>query len=170
MAISWLLYTNLQRKTQYVAFFTRTYKTKFNTDESFLLQDRKKVSISTLFQKVCLSWKLSPIINRRGCYRGVGRGGGLEWKCPARKKIKNLISKGGGSGRLLGTQEYVIIFQEWHQFLRTQKRSHFNLNTLILTLVVSLSTLSRYWSSDCMHLKEKCIIVAYQISNRGINR
>ena len=154
MAISWLLYTNLQSKTQCVAFFTRTYKTKFNTDESFLLQDRKKVSISTLFQKVCLSWKLSPIINRRGWYGGRG----LGWKCPGR------------GGRLLGTQEYVIIFQEWHQFLRTQKRSHFNLNSLILTLVVSLPALSRYWFSDCMHLKEKCIIVAYQISNKGINR
>ena len=32
----------------------------------FILRDRKKVSISILFQKFCLRWKLSPIINRRG--------------------------------------------------------------------------------------------------------
>ena len=36
---------------------------KHTTDGSLLLQDRK-VSICMLFQKVCLGWKLSPIINR----------------------------------------------------------------------------------------------------------
>ena len=35
---------------------------KYTTDGSFLLRDRK-VSICILFQKVCLGWKLSPIIN-----------------------------------------------------------------------------------------------------------
>ena len=32
----------------------------------FLLRDREKVSISILLQEVCLDWKLSPVINRRG--------------------------------------------------------------------------------------------------------
>ena len=44
----------------------RIYKTKHNTVGPFLLRDRKKVSISILFEKVCLGWKLSPISNRRG--------------------------------------------------------------------------------------------------------
>ena len=39
--------------------------TKHTTDGLFLLQDRK-VSICMLFQKFCLDWKLSPIINRWG--------------------------------------------------------------------------------------------------------
>ena len=48
----WLLYMNL-------------HFTKHTTDGLFLLQDRK-VSICMLFQKVCMGWKLSPIINRWG--------------------------------------------------------------------------------------------------------
>ena len=48
----WLLYMNL-------------HFTKHTTDGLFLLRDRK-VSICMLFQKVCLGWKLSPIINRWG--------------------------------------------------------------------------------------------------------
>ena len=48
-----------------IGFFTRTYKTKHTTGGSLLLQDRKKVSINILFQKVFLGWKLSSIINRR---------------------------------------------------------------------------------------------------------
>ena len=48
----WLLYINL-------------HFTKHTTDGLFLLRDRK-VSICMLFQKVCLGWKLSPIINRWG--------------------------------------------------------------------------------------------------------
>ena len=39
--------------------------TKHTTDGLFLLRDCK-VSICMLFQKVCLGWKLSPIINRWG--------------------------------------------------------------------------------------------------------
>ena len=72
MAISWLLYNNLQSKTQCTGFFTLTYKTKPTTDGSLFWGDRKKVSTSILFQKVCLCWKLSPIINRWG--GGVGEG------------------------------------------------------------------------------------------------
>ena len=48
----WLLYMNL-------------HFTKPTTDGLFVLRDRK-VSIYMLFQKVCLGWKLSPIINRWG--------------------------------------------------------------------------------------------------------
>ena len=48
----WLLYMNL-------------HFTKHTTDGLFLLRDRK-VRICMLFQKVCLGWKLSPIINRWG--------------------------------------------------------------------------------------------------------
>ena len=48
----WLLYMNLDF-------------TKHTTDGLFLLRDRK-VSICMLFQKFCLGWKLSPIINRWG--------------------------------------------------------------------------------------------------------
>ena len=64
-SISWFLYTNLQKKLQCIGFFTRTYKTKHNTDGPFFLRDRKKVSISILFQNVCLGWKRSSIINRQ---------------------------------------------------------------------------------------------------------
>ena len=64
MAISWFLYINLENKTQRVGFFAKTYKTKHTIDGSLLLQDRQKVSMSVLFQNVCLGWKLSPIINR----------------------------------------------------------------------------------------------------------
>ena len=66
MAISLLLYTNLQSKTQCTGFFTRTYKTKPTTDGLLVLEDRKKFSTSILFQKVCLGWKLSSIIYMRG--------------------------------------------------------------------------------------------------------
>ena len=76
MAISWLLYTNLRNKTKCVGLFAQTYKTKNTTDRSFL-RDRKDVSISILFQKVCLSWKLSPIINGGGW--GVGGGIRMSW-------------------------------------------------------------------------------------------
>ena len=31
---------------------------KYTKDGSLLSRDRKKISISTLFQKVCLGWKL----------------------------------------------------------------------------------------------------------------
>ena len=55
-----------------------------------ILRDRKKVSISILFQKFCLRWKLSPIINRRG--------GRLDSECPGWKKIEKLISGVGGEG------------------------------------------------------------------------
>ena len=58
-------YTKLQNKTQCVGFSKRPYKTNHNTDGPFLLQDRKKVSVSMLFQKVCLGRKLSPIISRQ---------------------------------------------------------------------------------------------------------
>ena len=70
-----------------------------------------------------------------------GTGVGVKMSCADENQKFNWQGRGG---RLLGTQEYVIIFQEWHQFLRTQKRPHFNLNSLILTLVVSLPALSRY--------------------------
>ena len=46
----WLLYMNL-------------HFTKHTTDGLFLLRDRE-VRICMLLQKVCLGWKLSPIINR----------------------------------------------------------------------------------------------------------
>ena len=42
--------------------------TNLNTVQAgrpFLFRDLKYVSISILFQKVCLGWKLSPTINRR---------------------------------------------------------------------------------------------------------
>ena len=48
----WLLYMNL-------------HFAKHTTDGLFLLRDRK-VNKCMLFQKVCLGWKLSPIINRWG--------------------------------------------------------------------------------------------------------
>ena len=35
-------YTNLQNKTQYVDFFTQTYKTKHNTDEAILFVRSQK--------------------------------------------------------------------------------------------------------------------------------
>ena len=70
-----LLYTNLQSKTQCAGFFNRTYKTKPTTDGSFLLGDCKKVSTRILFQKVCLSWKLSPITNRWGVWNKNVLGG-----------------------------------------------------------------------------------------------
>ena len=75
MDISWLSYTDLQNKTLCIGFFTRTYKTKHNTEGPLFLGDREKVSISVLFQKLCLGWKLSSIINRR--WGGSGRERGL---------------------------------------------------------------------------------------------
>ena len=48
----------------------------------FILRDRKKVSISILFQKFCLRWKLSPIINRR-------EGGGWIKNIPGGRKLEN---------------------------------------------------------------------------------
>ena len=58
--------TNFKNKTKCVRFFTRTYETKHNTDGPFIYRHLKKVTISILLQKVCLGWKLSPIINRWG--------------------------------------------------------------------------------------------------------
>ena len=79
--ISWLLYTNLQNKTQFVGFFTRNYKTKKPIDGTLLLRDYKKVSISILFKK--FFWVrnfLQQLIGggkgKRG--GGGGRGMGLE--------------------------------------------------------------------------------------------
>ena len=67
-----LLMLNEINNWQYVGLIILTYNTKYNTDRMFLLRDRKKVSVSILFQKtVCLGWKLSPIINRQGGGRGV---------------------------------------------------------------------------------------------------
>ena len=45
LAITWLLDTNLQNKTQFVGFYARTYKIKHikhTTDGSLLLRGRKK--------------------------------------------------------------------------------------------------------------------------------
>ena len=57
-SVSWLLYTNLLNQTQCVGSFTRTCKSKHTADGSLILRDRKKVTTSILFQKVCLGWKL----------------------------------------------------------------------------------------------------------------
>ena len=43
-----------------------TKQNTIKTDGSFCEITKKKMSISILFQKVRLRWKLSPIINRRG--------------------------------------------------------------------------------------------------------
>ena len=59
-------------KQNSIRFFTRTYKTKHNTDGPFIYRDLKKVSVSILSEKVCLGWKLSPIINRRRVGRLLG--------------------------------------------------------------------------------------------------
>ena len=54
----------------------------------FLLRDHKKVSISILFQKVFLGWKLSPLING-----GVGGWAAVGIKnVLVGKKIEKLIS------------------------------------------------------------------------------
>ena len=74
-----------------------TKQNTIKTDGSFCeIAKKKKMSISILFQKVCLGWKLSPIINRRGV--GIS----MSWV----EKIEKLIS---GVGRLLGTTEYIIM-------------------------------------------------------------
>ena len=39
---------------------------KHNKDGQLLLQYHKKLNIGILFQKICLDWKLSQIINRQG--------------------------------------------------------------------------------------------------------
>ena len=112
MAKSWLLYhTNLQNKTQCAGFFTRTYKRKHNIDGTFLLRDYQKVSISILFQKACLGWKLSPTIKRRGGGGGGGGGGGWGgggggWSKNVLdgKKSKNKLG-GGGTSFILRNQE-----------------------------------------------------------------
>ena len=68
---------------------------KKHTGGPFIYQDLKKVIISILFEKVCLGWKFSLIIN-------VGGGGevglGMSWV----KKIEKLISR---VERILGTHE-----------------------------------------------------------------
>ena len=76
---------NLQSKTQCVGFFARTCKTKHTMDGSLLFRDRKNASISILLQKVCLGWKISPIINRRGDWNKNVLGG---------KKSEKLICGG----------------------------------------------------------------------------
>ena len=78
---------NLQNKTQYVGFFTRTYKTKHTTDGSLLLRDRIKVNISIFFKNICLDLNLSSVINRRGSWNKNALG------------EKKLISGGGTSIR-----------------------------------------------------------------------
>ena len=84
----------MENKTKCVSFFTQTNKKK-HTGGPFIYQDLKKVIISILFEKVCLGWKFSLIIN-------VGGGGevglGMSWV----KKIEKLISR---VGRILGTHE-----------------------------------------------------------------
>ena len=98
MTISRFLYTNSQNKTQCASFFTGTCKTEHNTDRPFILGSCKNVSISILFQKVRLSWKLSPIINRRG--------GG--WNNPGRKTIEKLISR-VSSIKHITLKEYITL-------------------------------------------------------------
>ena len=66
--------------------------TKHNTDEPFLLRDRKEVSTSILFQKVCLVWKFSLKIN---WHEGIR----MSW---VEENRKNNSREGG---RLLDTQE-----------------------------------------------------------------
>ena len=75
--------TNFKNKTKCVWFFTRIYETKHNTDRSLLYRDLKKISISILFEKVFLGWKLSPIINEQGNWNENVLG---------RKKLKNLLA------------------------------------------------------------------------------
>ena len=58
--------TILQNKTQCVGFFTQTCKMKHSMDKAIIF----KFSISILFQKVFLDWKLSPINNRPGGQEG----------------------------------------------------------------------------------------------------
>ena len=58
----WLLY---KQNTQTTNKTTKTYKQNTIQTRSFLLRDRKKVSIRILFQNVFLVWKLFPIINRQ---------------------------------------------------------------------------------------------------------
>ena len=82
-SVSWLLCTNLQNKTMCWLLCTNLQKKTIQA-RPFLLRDRKNVSISMLFQKVFLGWKLSPIINRREV--GI-RMSGVE-------KIKTIISEG----------------------------------------------------------------------------
>ena len=62
----------------------------FNTGWPFLLWNYKKVSINISFQKVCLGWKLFPIINMLGEW---GRGEvAVRMSCV--EKIKKLIIEG----------------------------------------------------------------------------
>ena len=68
---------------------------KKHTGGPFIYQDLKKVIISILFEKVCLGWKFSLIINVEG---GLEVGLGMSWV----KKIEKLISR---VGRILGTHE-----------------------------------------------------------------
>ena len=90
-----------------MVFFIQTWKTKQNvfpslhkltkkthTGGPFIYQDLEKVIISILFEKVCLGWKFSLIINVGG---GEEVGLGMPWM----KKIEKLISR---VGRILGTQ------------------------------------------------------------------
>ena len=81
----WLRYTNIAKQN---TIQTRT----------FLLRDRKNVSISILFQKVFLRWKISGIINRID--------GRVGTKIIRVEKIEKLISAGRREEvRLLSTQK-----------------------------------------------------------------
>ena len=67
MAVSWLFY-NLQKKTQCVGFFTKTFKTKHNTDEAIsFARSQKKLAINRLEVGIRMSWVEKT---------GVGDGGG----------------------------------------------------------------------------------------------
>ena len=80
-------------KTKHTVLASLHELTKQNTIKmgTFFFRDCEKDSISKLFQKVCLIWKLSPIISRWGV--GIR----ISWI----DKIAKLIS----GGRLLGNQE-----------------------------------------------------------------
>ena len=75
----WLHYTNITKQN---TIQTRT----------FLLRDRKNVSISILLQKVFLRWKISRIINRiDGGSWNKNNPGGKNWKINQRRE------EGGGT-------------------------------------------------------------------------
>ena len=57
-----LIMQNEINNWQEIGFFIPTYKTKHNMFPFARLQ--KNVSITTLCQKNCLGWKLSPTVNR----------------------------------------------------------------------------------------------------------
>ena len=74
MAISWLFYNNLQKKTQCVGFLTKTFKTKHNTDEAIsFARSQKKLAINRLEVGIRMSW-----VEKTG-EGGGGGGGGGRW-------------------------------------------------------------------------------------------